>query len=179
MSQWLSNPPLWAIITAATGAALCISWSAYWAVRDIREWWTGRASEDDPPPFISTWSLDKADSLPFRRLISLRNAAISAYPKIRKRADVQVLERLSGSDPAKIPGLVAQMLLNHPSFNIPLYGTYPPINVFEKIPEEDARQFRFSDDATQLVGTFNGNHRYRKLAIKRRDLKRRIRELAE
>lgn len=171
------EPSPYLLVGAAVLAAALFLWSGYWAIRDFRAWLSG-SSDTDPgsPPFVFTWRVEKDDAMPLRRLIPLSRAAIAAYPKIRKRVDVQVLEALDGKR-EKIPGMVAQMLLNHPGFDLPLFGVFPPAEDFGKIPDDDVKSFRISDDAKELFDTMDSHRRYKGLAIKKSDLERRLKEL--
>ncbi len=99
-----------------------------------------------------------------------------AYPKLRKQMDTQVLKRVNESDREKLLGTIAEMILNHPTIHIPVYGVFPPLGVFEEIPEDDAKSFRISGDATKLTDFDNPARLYKNLAIKKTDLKRRLRE---
>lgn len=177
LSFWLADPPPWIVTSAAVIALALLAWSAYWGIRDLYRWWTDQREEEPAPPlFVSTWRIEKVDRVPFRRLISLRRAAQIAYPRIRHRAELRVLEKMD-KDRNDLPGTVAQFLLNQATFPITLYGTMPPMNVFEKIPAKDAKEFSIAGDARALIDQYNDTRRYINVAIKRSDLKRRIKEL--
>jgi hypothetical protein len=121
---------------------------------------------------------------PLARLIPLERATIKALPKMRKLPVLMLTFNLDEQRREKLPGIVAQMLVDGASgTEIQLYGKHPPSEEFEEIPPDIVAQSEFSDDATFLCGAFesgfNGHKKpeYTCLSIKRRDLKRRLKEL--
>ena len=125
---------------------------------------------------MPAWRVEFDGMWPFHRLVSVHEATHIAYPKIRNRLDLQVLESMEDNS-NNMPSVVAQILLNNPGFKIPLYGAKAPFTSVEEIPAEDAEQFMFSGDAKELVDQYNENKRYTNVAMRRRDLNRRIVEL--
>lgn len=153
------------------GAIVAASCAVGWA-------WTTAASwrRDWLSTWILAWHIKGGGIWPFHRLITIHDAAHYAYPRIKHRLDIQILEKLNKAPTSRL-GMVAQFLLNGPQFTIPLYGSKPPFNSRDIIPKEDADTFMFSDDARELIDQYDENNKYTNIAMRWHDLKRRIREL--
>lgn len=181
----MTKPPFYLLLLVGSFAIIAFLWSAYWTYCDLRAWWLGKTEScAAPPPFVTTWRLIKDDPAPIRRLIPLDRAVIRALPKMRKMPALMLTFNLDGQKREKLPGILAQMLVSEDAdFDFPLYGIHPPSEELERIPDDVVNSLMFSDDAAFLYDPFeegfgNGQQaKYICLAIKKRDLKRRLREL--
>jgi hypothetical protein len=185
LANAMPQPSAFTMYAASFAAFALISWSAIWAGHDIRNWWAGRKEgELTSPPFVFTWRLIRDDGAPIRRLIPLHRAAIFVYPKLRDLTVVQVIFKMRPSLPERVPGIIAQLLLDEAvGYDFPVYGMLVPSEQLERIPEDDLKSLRISDDAKFMYDAFQGGFdgtlkpRYICLAMKKNDLKRRIKEI--
>lgn len=134
------------------------------------------ARPDWLPVWIPVWRVNRDGLWPFHRLISMHDAAQYAYPKIKTRTDFKVIEHLN-KNPDELPAIVAGFLIDRANSPIPIFGSRPPFKLIEAIPDDAANKFKFSDDARELIDRYDERNRYVNIAIRRRDLKRRINEL--
>jgi hypothetical protein len=188
LANAMPHPPTSWLVTASVFAVVTFGWSIYWTIRDLIDWWTGRKDGDlKAPPFVLIWRLVRDDTFPVRRLIPFHRAAILAYPKLRDLTAVKLIFKMRSFAPEKVPAIIAQLLLDEAvGFDFPVYGMLVPSEHFERIPEDDLKSLRISDDATFMYDAFAGGYdkaaikpKYVCLAMKKNDLKRRIKEIRE
>lgn len=88
-------------------------------------------------------------------------------------------------EPAKLPGIAAQILFNRADPAISIEGVAPPRTTMEVIPHDKAAGYRFSDDAKELFDIFDTDkpaeqrRRYINLRVKRTNIERRVRAIEE
>lgn len=88
-------------------------------------------------------------------------------------------------EPAKLPGIAAQIIFNSAVPPLPIEGVAPPRTAMEAIPHDKAAGYRFSDDAAEMFDIFDQDkpaeqrRRYTKLRVKRTDIERRVRAIEE
>ena len=162
--QYLPNTPTWVWGFVFWSAIATIIGATIWGVVG---WIRDKSQKAPIPKWMPMWRLrfEKQDTVPFRRLIPLEEAARIAYDQIRVPSQklnsmvLAVLRRIDGNEQENALSYVCQMLFNNPT--IPLYGVHPPSTTFEEIDE-----FMFSDNASELCEQYGGSNRYHCLAIR-------------
>ena len=128
-------------------------------------------------------------------LITLREAVIDAWERIRKLPEFDTqpshspefasLRDYYEREPAKLPGIVAQLIFNSTDPPLPIEGIAPPRTVMEVIPEDITRGYMFSDDATEMFDVYDREkpveqrRRYTNLRVKRTDIEGRVKAIEE
>ncbi len=88
-------------------------------------------------------------------------------------------------EPAKLPGIVAQIIFNSADPPLPIEGVAPPRTAMEVIPQDTAKGYAFSDDATEMFDIFDREkpaeqrRRYTNLRVKRANIERRVKAIEE
>ena len=168
INQYIAWGGFWFGVLLAVGAGILLA-HRFWRSRQER-------ASLQRSRWMLVWSINKGGQKfwPFCRLIPMRLAAKIAYEETRTTLGVRLQERLN-KDPDAMIGVLAQMLVADDK--VAIYGVYPPSQKFEQIPDEDARAFRITDDATEMFESNNEANRYRDLYIKHKDFKRRLGEI--
>lgn len=132
-------------------------------------------------PFVAAWRIRRnkiggfgfeADSLfPMLRLVPLQHAAQLAYNETRRGVVSQVLDRLDRLGLEDMANAVTM------ADNTPLYGYREPFAVRELIPDEFIKTGRFSSDGSEVYDQFDKEKRYKGLLMRRRDMKRNLKQM--
>ena len=128
-------------------------------------------------------------------LITLPEAVLDAWERIRTLPEFDTqpshspefasLRDYYEREPAKLPGIAAQIIFNRAVPLLPIEGVFPPRTAMEVIPHDKAAGYRFSDDAAEMFDLFDQDkpaeqrRRYTKLRVKRTDIERRVRAIEE
>ncbi len=128
-------------------------------------------------------------------LIPLHEAVMDAWERIRTLPEFDTqpshspefasLRDYYERDPAKLPGIAAQVIFNSANPPLPIEGVAPPRTAMEVIPEDKARGYMFSDDAAEMFDVFDREkpaeqrRRYTNLRVKRTDIERRVKAIEE
>jgi hypothetical protein len=107
----------------------------------------------------------------------LSESVMWVYEKVRRLPKFASYLAIYESSPTTLPSAAAQLVFNHASPRIPIYGVYPPRTVVDEIPADHAAEWRFSDDASELFDQWNPERRYKNLKVKWSDILRRTRAL--
>lgn len=156
------------------------------------------AITDDNP--TGTWEWVKEDQFAGEaedqpEFLNLCDAAVDAWERIRKLPEFDEPPPSSPqfdsrreyyeAEPAKMLGIVAQVIFNSADPPIPIKGISPPRTVMEIIPADKAAGYGFSDDATELFDWYDKDkppeqhRRYISLQVKRADIERRVKAIEE
>lgn len=126
--------------------------------------------------------------------IALNDAAMDAWERIRRlpefdepppRLPFDSRREYYEADPVKMAGIVAQVIFNDADPPIPIKGISPPRTVMEVIPQDIARGYMFSDDATEMFDIYDQDkpaeqrRRYTNLRVKRTSIERRVKAIEE
>lgn len=107
-------------------------------------------------------------------LVPLPRAVIMAYDQTEHAMVVGLGERMD-KNRQKTPAMMAHLLVGNNL--IPIFGRHPPSSLFKKIRTSAAAKYQFAEDAASMVHPYQEDDRYVDLAIRRSDLRRRIKEL--
>ena len=61
--------------------------------------------------------------------------------------------------------------------DIPVYGFRPPLTKIQEIPQNFVTAARFTEDGAEMYDQFDETKRYTSVAVRRRDLHRKIKEI--
>lgn len=127
--------------------------------------------------------------------IALNDAVMDAWERIRTLPEFDrqpshspefaSLRDYYEREPAKLPGIAAQIIFNSANPPLPIEGMAPPRTVMEVIPKDIAIGYMFSDDATEMFDVYDREkpaeqrRRYTKLRVKRANIERRVKAIEE
>ena len=107
-------------------------------------------------------------------LMPLSKAASDVYSELRRKF-LDKMPNIPWNDPSRALGMTAHELVGDGL--IPVWGIYPPGTWVEKVPDEDAKVFGFSGDATEMFDQLDEERRYKAIQIAKKDFERRRAEL--
>ena len=128
------------------------------------------------PAFVSMWKLQTNGWLPYKRLIPMTKAVQIAYRYTQNNLASRVAEEGFGGK-LRIESYYANALAN--DGQTPIYGFKYGTERFVKIPPETFNRGTFSDDASSFSYFGHEQPGYVGLAIRKDDLKRRIKEIKD
>ena len=136
----------------------------------------GKEKKQTPfiPTFLPMWKFQANWWLPYRRLIPMKKAVIIAYKKTQNNLASKVAEEGFGGK-LRIESYYANALAN--DGQTPIYGFKYGTERLVKIPPDTFNRGTFSDDADSFSYFEAQQPRYVGLAIRKDDLKRRIKEI--
>jgi hypothetical protein len=127
--------------------------------------------------------------------IPLHDAVMDAWERIRTLPEFDTqpshspefasLRDYYEREPVKMPGIAAQIIFNCADPPVPIEGMAPPRTAMEVIPQDKARGYMFSDDATEMFDIFDRDkaaeqrRRYTNLRVKRINIERRVKTIEE
>ena len=123
--------------------------------------------------FISRTKTSSNEPEPENEYIGMKEAATIAYEETRGTKAAEIAESVNRDD---VLGYYAHALFNGTTT---LYGTHPPSQKLEEIPNEEYGRCRFEDDYSSLRRHSEQRNIYENVQIKRSDLERRIQELKD
>ena len=138
----------------------------------------GKKPKQTPPipAFLSMWKFQANGWSPFRRLIPMKRAVQISYKKTMDNLASKVAEE--GFDGKLIiESYYANALAD--SGQTPIFGYKYGTKRFVQIPPETFNRGTFSDDADSFFYFGEKQPRYDGLAITKRDLKKRIKEIKD
>ena len=168
MPEWLSYLAISVGVTTILYAIFGMGgpWSVFPSVREKLH----------IPVFLSMWKFQTNGWLPYKRLIPMTKAVQIAYKKTRNNLASKVAEEGFGGK-LRIESYYANALAN--DGQTPIYGFKYGTERFVKIPPKTFSSGTFSDDANSFSYFGHEQPGYVGLAIRKDDLKRRIKEIKD
>jgi hypothetical protein len=119
-------------------------------------WPTGNA--------VSSDKTNKSE-LPSTKYLPLNEAVLDAWERIRTlpkfdmkpshSPEFESLRDYYEKEPAKLPGIAAQVIFNSADPPIPIEGIAPPRTAMEVIPQDKVNGYMFSDDAIEMFDIYD------------------------
>ncbi|HET9459135.1 MAG TPA: hypothetical protein VFO51_04055 [Sphingomicrobium sp.] len=178
-AQFVAQNAIWFAIVSALG--LIGAWF-YEQISEFIAWKRGAhlpapQPEIGVPPRAAPVSLNEFYSPTVTQqfeLMPLKKAASEIFSEFHERLAGQ-LPNPGWDDPEKALGLCARVLLGDGL--IPIWGVRAPGTWVKRIPEDDARSFQISGDASEMYDAINEKKRYTLTQIDKKDFARRRDEL--
>jgi hypothetical protein len=136
-------------------------------------WWRGQKSSVGST-WLAMWRFEKEDVWPFRKTISLHDAAQLAYEATQNLWTARLAENPDLSPQGILHAYATEILGN---FDIPVYGVRSPSNLLRSIPRDDLYDYLFSDDARKLEDPSGKEPPHENVTILCRDFRQRLKQI--